>query len=172
MFQSMVEGRVTPWSLLVKDVPEEHHHDLDYIVDMLDWEANVDPEFVRNRYSEPVPARDPESMAEKGYSEKWIAYSSKQYSAKELTVFPGRDVEIEDAAAYGVILTQGHGRIGVHNVATPTMIRFGEMTEDELFVTAEAAKRGVRISNMSETEDLVMLKHFAPGNPAVARFQQ
>ena len=45
MFQSMVEGRAVPWDLLVKDVPPEHHHDLDYIVGMLDWEANVDPEF-------------------------------------------------------------------------------------------------------------------------------
>jgi hypothetical protein len=171
-FQSMVDGRTVGWDLLVKDVPEEHHQDLDYIVDMIDWEANVDPDFVRNRHSAPVPARDPESMADKGYSEKWIAYMSPHYSAKELTVFPGRDIEIEDAAAYGVILTQGYGRIGVHNVAAPTMIRFGEMTEDELFVTAEAARRGVRISNMSETEDLVMLKHFGPGNPAVARFQQ
>jgi hypothetical protein len=45
------------------------------------------------------------------------------------------------------------------------MIRFGEMTEDELFVTADAAKAGVRIENHSETEPLVLLKHFGPGNP-------
>ena len=38
MYQSMVEGRAVPWDLLVKDVPEKHH-DLDYIVSMLDWEA-------------------------------------------------------------------------------------------------------------------------------------
>ena len=28
-----------------KDVPPEHHQDLDFIVGMLDWDANVDPEF-------------------------------------------------------------------------------------------------------------------------------
>ena len=33
MFQSLVEGRAVPWDLLVKDVPPEHHHDLDYIVE-------------------------------------------------------------------------------------------------------------------------------------------
>ncbi len=43
MFQSLVEGRAVPWGLLVKDVPAEYHHDLDYIIGMLDWEANVDP---------------------------------------------------------------------------------------------------------------------------------
>ena len=36
MFQSMVEGRAVPWDLLVKDVPAENHHDLDYIIGMLD----------------------------------------------------------------------------------------------------------------------------------------
>ena len=39
------------------------------------------------------------------------------------------------------------------------------MTEDELFVTADAAKAGVRIENPSATDPLVMLKHFGPGNP-------
>jgi hypothetical protein len=45
------------------------------------------------------------------------------------------------------------------------MIRFGAMTEDELFVTAEAAAAGVRIENRSESDPLVILKHFGPGNP-------
>ena len=45
MYQSMVEGRRVPWELLVKDVPEDKHRDLDYIVDQLDWEKNVDPQL-------------------------------------------------------------------------------------------------------------------------------
>src|SRR5438105_6914038 len=45
MYQSLVEGRAVPWDLLVKDVPPEHHHDLDYLLDMLDWDANTDPHF-------------------------------------------------------------------------------------------------------------------------------
>jgi len=48
MYQSLVEGRGVPWELLVKDVPAEHHHDLDYLLDMLDWEANLDPHFAEN----------------------------------------------------------------------------------------------------------------------------
>jgi hypothetical protein len=64
-------------------------------------------------------------------------------------------------------MTQGYGRLGTLPVSTPAMIRFGQMTEDELFVTADAAKAGVRIENQSETEPLVMLKHFGPGNPDV-----
>jgi hypothetical protein len=45
------------------------------------------------------------------------------------------------------------------------MIRFGEMTQDELFVAADAAKRGIRIENLRASDPLVILKHFGPGNP-------
>jgi hypothetical protein len=45
------------------------------------------------------------------------------------------------------------------------MIRFGQMTEDEVFVTAAAAKEGVLIQNLSSSDPLVLLKHFGPGNP-------
>jgi hypothetical protein len=104
-------------------------------------------------------------MADAGYREMWITYGRPWYSAKELTVLPGRSVTITDAAAYGVILTQGRGSVGVLEVETPIMIRFGEMTKDEVFVTAGAAKAGLKITNTSDKENLVMLKHFAAGNP-------
>src|SRR5947199_157131 len=53
MYQSLVEGREVPWALLVKDMPREKHRDLEFIVDQLDWEANVDPHFKENHYLEP-----------------------------------------------------------------------------------------------------------------------
>ena len=90
MFQSLVEGRAVPWDLLVKDVPREHHHDLDYIINMLDWDANIDPEFAKHRLFHPAPVREHEQMSQDGYSEKWVVYSTGYYSAKELTVFPQR----------------------------------------------------------------------------------
>ncbi len=79
-------------------------------------------------------------------------------------MLPRRTVTIKDSAAYGLILTQGYGTLGTLPVSTPAMIRFGQMTEDELFVTADAAKNGVRIENRSDTDSLVILKHFGPGN--------
>ncbi len=165
MYQSLVEGRSVPWDLLVKDVPPEHHHDLDYLLNMLDWDANLDPEFARHRLFQPVPAAPHEATADDGYCEKWVVYSTRHYSAKELTIAPGRSVKIADAAAYGLILVQGYGTFGRHEIETPTLIRYGQMTKDELFVTADAAREGVVIANRSDSEDLVMLKHFGPGNP-------
>jgi hypothetical protein len=165
MFQSMVEGRYVPWELLVKDVPEDKAHDLDYIVSMLDWEANVDPEFASHNFTKPRPVRATREMADAGYQEQWVTYGTRYYSAKELTVLPGRSVSIKDGAAYGLILTQGFGKFGIHQVETPSLIRFGELTSDEFFVSQNAAANGVKITNQSSTEPLVMLKHFGPGNP-------
>ena len=72
---------------------------------------------------------------------------------------------MKDAAAYGAILVQGYGKFGNHDVETPTLIRYGQMTKDELFVSAGAAAYGITITNRSDTENLVFLKHFGPGNP-------
>ena len=132
---------------------------------MLDWELNVDPNFAEHRFMEPRPVRPPGEMEAEGFVEKWITYRSAEFSAKELTVLPGRTVTVKDSACYGFILVQGHGTFGAWQIDTPTMIRFGQLTSDEFFVTEEAAKAGVQIANPSDTDPIVMLKHFGPGNP-------
>jgi hypothetical protein len=165
MYQSMLEDKPVPWDLVVKDVPKEHHHDLNYIVDMIDWSENLDPEFKKHHYIEPIPAIDPEESKEMGYEEKWVIYGSNEFSAKELTVYPRKCVKIHDKVAYGLIVIQGYGRVGKFKVESPAMIRYGELTNDELFVTIEAAKDGVEIVNESSSENLVILKHMGPENP-------
>jgi len=87
-------------------------------------------------------------------------------------VLPKRTVTMADAAAYGLIVVQGHGTFGTLGISAPTMIRFGEMTEDELFVSEAAANNGVRIENRSDTDPLVILKHFGPGNPDAERLRR
>ena len=57
MFQSLVEGRIVPRDLLVKDVPKDKHDDLDFIIGMLDWDANVNPNFGRDNRVFPRPVR-------------------------------------------------------------------------------------------------------------------
>jgi len=147
MFQSLVEGRIVDWSLMTKDVLPEYHHNLDYLIGMLDWDANVNPEFGKTNKVFPKPVKPVAEMEAAGYLDLWITYGTRYYSAKELTVLPGRSVTIRDPEAYGVLVSQGHGTFGKHTVCAPTMIRFGEMTQDELFVTADVAKQGVRIEN-------------------------
>ena len=51
------------------------------------------------------------------------------------------------------------------DIETPALIRFGQLTHDEYFVSEKAAKAGVKITNHSKTDPIVMLKHFGPDNP-------
>ena len=162
IFQSLAGERYMPWKLLVKDVPEEFQQDLDYLVDMLDWEANLDPDFSRKHFLSPRPIEALEDMRSEGYEEYDISYHSEYFSAKELTILPGRTAMLRDASAYGAIVIQGHGKFGMFDVEAPDLIRFGQMTQDEVFVSYDAAREGIRITNQSARENLVLLKHFGP----------
>jgi hypothetical protein len=163
MYQSLVEGREVPWALLVKDMPMEKHHDLDFIVDQLDWDENTDPNFKDNHYLEPVPVADTRS---EGYVDRWIVYGKVKgeqlFTAKELTIDPGAKCTIKDGGAYGLITVQGKGRMNRLTLDCPKLIRFHELTEDEVFCTETAAKAGVTFENTSAVEPLVVLRYFGP----------
>jgi hypothetical protein len=46
------------------------------------------------------------------------------------------------------------------------MIRFDELSEDEIFCTESAARAGVTFENTSDVEPLVTLRYFGPqANP-------
>ena len=163
MYQSLVEGREVPWSLLVKDMPRSKHKDLDWIVDQLDWPANVDTKFKDNHYLEPRPAIDGRQA---GFMDRWIVYGKingeQLFTAKELTVEPRVRCTVKDNGAYGLICVQGTGKINRQPLNSPKLIRFSELTEDEYFCTEDGAKAGVSFENTSETEPLVVLRYFGP----------
>jgi len=162
MYQSLVEGRPVPWELLTKDVPPEKHQDLQFIVEQLDWEKNVDSKFKDSNYVEPIV--DKEKSGD-GCTDRWIDYGGfdgqQLVSAKELTLMPGAKTTLRDPGASGWITVQGCGRIGRLDIQTPVMIRFGEEPNDEIFITAEAAAAGVVVENTG-SEPLVGLRYFGP----------
>jgi hypothetical protein len=160
MYQSLVNEAIIPEELLWQGVPRESIGDFDALLDIIDWELNVDPLLHEHRFMEPVRCAGGD-----GYAENWVCYKSDAFSAKELTVFPGATVTIKDAAAYGLIMMQGRGKMGVWEIETPALIRYGQLTNDEFFVSEQAATAGVVITNASTTDPIVMLKHFGPGNP-------
>ena len=167
MYQSVLYGEhCVPTNLLWKNCPEEELGNFDYLMDVIDWDLNVDPDFAKNRFMKPVVITDNDD-----YTEEWICYKCEKVSAKRLTVKPGKTAVIKDAAAYGFILIQGKGTFGEWSIETPTLIRYGELTNDEFFVTEKAATDGVVIKNTSETEELVMLKHFAE-NPELVKYMK
>jgi hypothetical protein len=160
MYQNLVEGRAVPRALLTKDFPKEFHDNNEYIVDALDWEKNIDPSFKDDNYLEPIV-----SEQGSGWVDRWIVYGKvdgKQlFTAKELTLEPGAKCTIKDGGAYGLITVQGYGKIAKLTLQSPSMIHFGAMTEDEVFVTAKAAADGVEFHNTG-TEPLVTLRYFGP----------
>ena len=166
MYQSVIMNRqVVPEELLWKDTPADKVGNIDHLMDVIDWDLNANPNFGRDHYMEPKPVAPVEQMEADGYRAMWICYLSDAFSAQELTVLPGRTVTIRDSAAYGMIMMQGHGTMGDWPVETPALIRFGQLTYDEYFVSESAAFEGVKITNHSATDPIVMLKHYGPGNP-------
>jgi hypothetical protein len=143
-------------------MPKEKHRDLDFIIGQLDWEKNVDTHFKESNYLEPIIDK---KASGDGYTDKWIVYGEvdgeQLFSAKELTLEPGAKCTIKDPGASGWITVQGKGRIGKLPLQTPAMIRFGQETEDEVFISYEAAAGGVEIENTG-SEPLVGLRYFGP----------
>lgn len=157
VFENVTAGSVNAYDSLVEQCPEDKKEDLDYIMQFLDWEKNVDPDYRAHYFRPPVA-----ESAGDGYVQNWIVYGNPYIGGKELTVAPGKSVLIRDDACYGCILVEGHGKFGAYPCETPSLIRFGELTCDEFFVSEAAAKKGVRVTNESKFENLVILKHFGP----------
>ena len=165
MYQSLVNEAIIPEELLWNGTPPDRIGDYDQLMEVIDWELNTNPNILETRFMAPKPVKSVSEMEEEGYIENWICYRSEAFSAKELTVAPGKTVIIKDSAAYGIIMMQGHGKMGVWDIETPSLIRYGQLTSDEFFITEKAAMEGVKITNHSTTDPIVMLKHFGPNNP-------
>lgn len=165
MYQSLVNEAVIPEELLWNGTPPDQIGNYDQLMGVIDWELNTNPNLLETRFMMPKPVKDVAEMEAEGYIEKWVCYRSEAFSAKELTILPGQTVTIKDSAAYGIIMMQGHGKMGVWNIETPALIRYGQLTNDEFFITEKAATEGVTITNHSANDPIVMLKHFGPNNP-------
>jgi len=162
MFESMSAGQPVSRDLLIKDAPPERRNDYDYLLDMIDWEANLDPNFKEHHYLEPKPVAE---TASSGYQDRWVIYGEidgrQRFSAKELIVESRAEALIKDDGPYALIVVQGHGSIGGLAVEAPALISYGEMTQDELFVSEKAAREGVLFRNEG-SEPLVTLRYFGP----------
>lgn len=165
MYQSLVNEAIVPEELLWNGTPKDRIGDFDLLLEVLDWELNVDPNMMANRFMNPIPVVKGASLKNDGFMETWICYKSHDFSAKELTVAPGATVVVKDSAAYGTIVMQGRGKMGAWSIETPSLIRYGQLTNDEFFITESAAREGVKITNESDTDPIVILKHFGPDNP-------
>ena len=145
----------------MKDIcPEGCEDTTEYIMDAIDWEANYDPNFKEHYFR---PSVQLESTQD-GLIEKWVCYGNDFVSAKEVTILPGKEITLTDKAAYGCVIVQGFGKFGDFDAEAVNMMRVGDQTADEYFVSKAAAQKGIRICNRSTVEPLVILQHFGPDN--------
>lgn len=146
-------------------VPDGEQDEIEYTMSIIDWEVNTDPQYRKKYYRPPITEEQTGDFVS-----KWVTYGNDFFGAKELTVLPGKKALVKDKAAYGCIIIQGYGKFGDFPCESPTLIRLGDQTRDEFFVSASRAKEGVLIENHAN-EPLVMLKHFCNncGMPAAPR---
>lgn len=161
VYENIASGEVYDYEFLVENCPEEKKRNLEYVMGLLDWEKNVDPHYRKHYFRPPVVC----PHSDERHTEKWVAYANDYVGAKELTIQPGQRVIVRDGAAYGCIIIQGHGKFGVYDAEASVILRFGQPSNDEFFVSEDAARRGVLIENHSRYQPMVILKHFGPNHP-------
>lgn len=165
VYENIASGEVYDYDFLVENCPEDKKRNLEYVMSLLDWEKNVDPHYRKHYFRPPVACPNSDGR----YAEKWVSYANDYIAAKELTVQPGQKVVVSDGAAYGCIIIQGHGKFGAYDAEASVMLRFGQPSNDEFFVSEAAAKQGVVIENRSRFQPMVILKHFGPNHPDMPR---
>jgi hypothetical protein len=161
VYENITSNEVYPYEFLVENCPPDKKRDIDYVLSLMDWGKNVDPHYKKNYFLRPIDC--PHSDAK--HRERWVIYANEYIGGKELTIAPGHTVTVKDGAAYGCIILQGHGTFGVYEAEASVMLRFGQASADEYFVSEAAAKAGVVISNRSRFQPMVILKHFGPNHP-------
>ena len=165
VFENVVDGETFGREFLVEFVPENKKNDIDYIMSLIDWEKNVDPNYRGKYFRPPIPC----PVESESYKEQWVIYANDYIGAKELRIQPGCTAVVKDAVAYGCIIIQGHGRFGPYDAEAAGVFRFGQVSADEYFVSESAAKEGVTVVNNSHYQPIVILKHFGPNHPEMPR---
>lgn len=162
IMENVTMGEVNPHNLLTDCAPEEEKNDLDAIFAQIDWEESTRPDYKETYF------RMPKIKTESNRAiEKWVAYANDFVAAKEVTILPGQTYTLTDQAAYGAVITQGHGTFGCFECEAPGLLHFDDISGDEFFVSEKAAKNGVIVKNTSSYESLVILQNYANNNPEV-----
>ena len=162
IMENVTMGEVNPHNMLTDCAPEEEKDDLEAIFNQIDWEESTRPDYKETYFRAPKVRQESDAAVE-----KWVAYANEWVAAKEVTVYPGQSYVLTDAACYCAVISQGHGTFGKFECQAPEMVRYEDLTADEFFVSEAAAKKGIKITNGSSYEPLVVLQNFANNNPDV-----
>jgi len=119
----------------------------------LDWEESTRPDYKDIYFRKPKPL----TKTQNGLTEFWISYANDWIAAKEVTVDPMQEVILKDQACYCALVVQDMVKFGIFDCEAPGLLRFGQPSGDEYFISEYAAKQGIKIKNNSKYEPLVIL---------------
>ena len=71
VFENVASGEVYSRDFLVENLPEEEKDSVDAVMDLMDWDANVDLHYKQTYFRPPVVASEEEGK----YVEKWVVYT-------------------------------------------------------------------------------------------------
>lgn len=162
IMENVTMGEINAHNMLTDCAPEEEKNDLEAIFNQIDWEESTRPDYKQKYFRAPKLRKESSAAVE-----KWVAYANEWVAAKEVTVMPGQEYVLNDAACYCVVVVQGHGRFGKFECEAPDLVHYGDITGDEFFVSEAAAQKGISIKNTSSYQPLVLLQNFANNNEEV-----
>ena len=144
VYENIVNHEIYPYEFLVENCPrgEEARPRLRDEPDGLGGRTST-------RLQEKLfPAAADRLRRASGTCEKWVVYSTGYIAAKELTIYPGASVTLRDVAAYGCILTQGHGKLGVYRCGNRDHAALWPIVRRRIF---RQRIRGPRAGSLSPT---------------------
>jgi len=163
IMENVTMGEVNPHHLLTDCQPESEKGNIDALMDQIDWEESTRPDYRETYFRPPMPLK----KRLEGLDEAWITYANDWLAAKRVELAPLAEVVLTDAACYGALVVQGHGIFSTFPCEAPGLLRFGQQSGDEFFVSEASAGKGIRIKNNSAYEPLVILQNFANNNSEV-----
>lgn len=163
IMENVTMGEVNPHNLLTDCAPKEEKEDVEALFSQIDWKESTLPNYKEKYFRRPKKL----TKTQEGLTEQWVAYANDWVAAKEVIIEPGAEVRLTDQACYCALVTQGHGTFGTYQCEAPGLLRFGQPSGDEFFVSEAAAKKGIVIMNTGLYEPLVILQNFANNNPEV-----
>lgn len=120
------------------------------ILDWIDWELNLMPDFHSAYRTPPVVFYDQD-----GVEEAWIFYGGTKFNGKRLRLAPGASITSIENGFYSVFVWAGSGSVG--GVA----FTGGQIGSDEFLVCHDRATAGVEFVNTG-TERVELIKFFGP----------
>ncbi len=88
MFQSLTGDAIISEGDVWKNTPPERIGDFDFLVDLVNWDFSLDPQFAEHRFMQPRPARPVAEMSGEGYRENWICYRSPRVQRQKIYPLP------------------------------------------------------------------------------------